>query len=191
MKPRFCAVKNFHYTSASLCLALAAASLFSLRVYAVDDVVVPSREDWAVFVVWFVFPLLAFAAAWHSSRRLRLKPEEPQPPEPDPMQTFVPSTYGYYPLRQDAKAPALPEPAVTTRRKDRTLATAALVCGVCGLYLPLTGCYFGLAAVLLARPVRTRGNHFYRRAAAARVLGIACLVQTVLYLAAPLWAASL
>lgn len=163
-----------------LFLPLLLASLLVLAL------VFPGREDGIYLTIWLAFPPVAFAAARLHSLAFRVTPVEPEPLQPDELMTFVPSTYGYYPIRKGTPPPKLPQPAVTTRKKDRLLATLALVCGICGSYLPLTGFYAGIAAILLANPVRKRGDHFYRRAATAWFLGFCCLIQTVLYFAAAL-----
>lgn len=138
-----------------------------------------------ILLVWFGFPLLAFALAWLYGRRIRLKPVKPEPRKTDDFITFVPSTYAYYPDRRGGEEPALPQPATGgTRQKDAVLATLAVVCGAAGLYLPLVGFFPGVAAMLLARPVMKRDNHYSTRAASSWMLGVLCLVQLYLYIMA-------
>lgn len=137
-----------------------------------------------IYLVWFGFPPIALLLAYLYGRRIRIKPVESDYKKTDYVD-FVPSTYGYYPLRRRKNEPELPQPAKTSQKTDCLLAAASYALGVAGLFLPGNGITAGIAAIYLARIVLQRDNYYYSRAASGYFLGIMILVQTVLYFLCP------
>ena len=135
-----------------------------------------------ILLVWFGFPPIAIICALLFGLRNRLTPETPKPRKPELYQSFVPTSYIYYPERRREEPEDLPLPAIgSTRKRDRVCATLAIILGVIGLYLPLLGMIPAVAAMLLARPVVQRRNHYCIRADVGFFLGMMTFVQLGLY----------
>ena len=139
--------------------------------------------DIGILLVWFVFPLAAFGIARWYSLRCRFEPQQPEPPQQDdPAPPHAFATYAYYPERKGAKDKDKPSPAKDTAPRDRAMVLAATVCAVVGLYLPLAGILFGVAALLLVQPALHRKTWPHTQARRAVSLGWCVVAQFVLYI---------